>query len=63
VSIAKIKRIDLTKPHEKSGDLKLVTYSHTNSDGEVIETALELKTVTDSPAVETLIRSRMRAQY
>jgi hypothetical protein len=60
VAFDKIQRIDVKKWGERFSDMKLVTYSHTNSNGEVIETAMELKTVVDAPAVEALIRARMR---
>ena len=59
VAIDRIKRIDVSQRGKRFSDMKLVTYSHTNSDGEEIETAMELKTVAGAPAIEALIRSQM----
>jgi hypothetical protein len=61
VAIDRIQRIDVKHRGAGLGDLRLVTYSHTNGDGEVIETALELKTVADATALEALIRQQMPA--
>jgi hypothetical protein len=59
VAIDKIKQIVVKPSSKRYGDVKLVTYSHTNSDGEVIETFMELRTVTDAPALTGLIQKLM----
>jgi uncharacterized protein YjeT (DUF2065 family) len=59
VALASIKTVEVVRPAKAWNDLKLVVQSHTNSDGEVIETAMVLESVADSQAVEALIRARI----
>jgi hypothetical protein len=59
VALDKIKTFEVVRRDEVSSDLKFVTHRHTNSDGEVIETALVLESVADGLALEALIRDRM----
>ena len=58
VALASVKTVEVARPEKAWNDLKLIVQSHTNSDGEVIETALVLESVADGPALEELIKAR-----
>jgi hypothetical protein len=58
VALDSIKTVQMVHHGKARSDLKLIVFSHTNSDGEVIETALVLENLADGPGLEALIRAR-----